>query len=169
MTVSAWYNDTVPTELADRARLSDPLTIASKVANHHLHPMTRAEPERFDALEQVGFKVERYGDSLYNLNEKGGSHYMDTGGSAMVSKRLVRFTSNLSSLSYGSSNSAFRSKSNPTPQSVTLIKTDLSSTTAQSLRQTSLYLPRDSWAQFVARYLSCSGRTSQTEWKSSGV
>lgn len=90
----AWYNDTVPTEFADRARLSDPITIASKVSKYHLHRMTRKNPERFDALERVGFKVERYGDTLYNLNEKAGSHYMDTGGSALVSKSLVSFTFN---------------------------------------------------------------------------
>ena len=51
--------------------------------------MARAEPERFDALESVGFKVERFGDVHKALFERMGGHYMDTGASAKIAEGLV--------------------------------------------------------------------------------
>jgi hypothetical protein len=51
--------------------------------------MASTEPERFDALEQVGFKVIRYGDIVYQLYEKFGGHYMDVGASAKIANGQV--------------------------------------------------------------------------------
>jgi hypothetical protein len=52
--------------------------------------MASEEPERFDALERAGFKVERYGDLTHHINERLGGHYMDVGASAKIVKGLVR-------------------------------------------------------------------------------
>jgi hypothetical protein len=51
--------------------------------------MARKDSERFDALEKVGFKVERFGDIVQTLYERMGGHYMDVGASAKISHGLV--------------------------------------------------------------------------------
>ena len=54
-----------------------------------LNGMARQEPERFDALERAGFRVERYGDMYRDLYERFGGNYMDTGTSAKIARGLV--------------------------------------------------------------------------------
>lgn len=56
-----------------------------------LHEKTRADPERFDALERVGFKVDRFGDFFRHVNERQGGHYVDVGASAKIAQGLVRW------------------------------------------------------------------------------
>jgi hypothetical protein len=51
--------------------------------------MAMVEPERFQALKDVGFKVNVYGDMMYHLNERFGGHYVDIGTSAKISNGLV--------------------------------------------------------------------------------
>jgi hypothetical protein len=55
-----------------------------------MHAQARKEPERFDALERVGFKTERYGSMTDTLYNRMGGHYMDVGASAKIAKGLVK-------------------------------------------------------------------------------
>lgn len=59
--------------------------------------MARTDYERFDALERAGFKLERFGDILYHVNERAGGHYMDIGTSAKIAAGLV----SISFISFG--------------------------------------------------------------------
>lgn len=54
--------------------------------------MARAQPERWEALENVGFKVDPYGDIQEAINIKLGGHYIDVGTSAKISKGYVRIS-----------------------------------------------------------------------------
>lgn len=51
--------------------------------------MIRANSARFDALQNAGFKLDRFAsltDCLYN---RGGGHYMDVGAAEKISRGLV--------------------------------------------------------------------------------
>jgi Pyridine nucleotide-disulphide oxidoreductase len=87
------YNENIPTETADRLSFSNPMAVYRLIAMTHLQGMARAEPERFDALERVGFKVERYGDIAKVLYVTMGGHYMDVGCSAKIAEGLVGHSS----------------------------------------------------------------------------
>lgn len=62
--------------------------------------MARAEPERWEALENAGFKVDPYGDIQEAINIKLGGHYIDVGTSAKISKGYVRISTIFSSQNY---------------------------------------------------------------------
>lgn len=83
------HNDELPTAAADREDLSMPLGVARLIMRHVMHDMASKEPERFDALERAGFKVEQYGDPSYHIYERLGGHYVDIGASAKITKGLV--------------------------------------------------------------------------------
>ena len=83
------YNANIPTLNADREQYSMPYAVTRLVSRKTLHAMAAKEPERFDALERVGFKVERFGDIMWHICERLGGHYMDVGCSDMISKGLV--------------------------------------------------------------------------------
>lgn len=83
------YNTDVPTSEADFESFSAPYAVTRLISNGVLHHMASLEPARFDALEAVGFRVERYGDIWYQICEKSGGHYMDVGCSEMISKGFV--------------------------------------------------------------------------------
>ncbi|OAP55015.1 hypothetical protein AYL99_10715 [Fonsecaea erecta] len=87
------YNETFDIDLADRIQFSNPLSVARQIAQRTLHPLAAAEPERFDALERAGFKVERFGDMHHHLNERQGGHYVDVGASAKIAKGLIKIKS----------------------------------------------------------------------------
>ncbi|OAL23978.1 hypothetical protein AYO22_06002 [Fonsecaea multimorphosa] len=87
------YNETFDIDLADRMQFSNPLSVARQIAQRTLHPLAAAEPERFDALERVGFKVERFGDMHHHLNERQGGHYVDVGASAKIANGLIKIKS----------------------------------------------------------------------------
>lgn len=61
-----------------------------KIGQLHSRYLAAAEPERFDALERAGFRVDRYGEVIYQLHEKFGGHYMDVGTSKKIADGLVR-------------------------------------------------------------------------------
>ncbi|KAA8646787.1 hypothetical protein EYZ11_011409 [Aspergillus tanneri] len=88
------YDGKVEIEDADREQYSQPLGISRLLSMKSLHAMASKEPERFDALERVGFKVERYGDIVYQLTEKMGGHYIDVGCSEKIAKGLIQIKSN---------------------------------------------------------------------------
>jgi hypothetical protein len=56
------YNGISRIDDVDREQYSQPQALSRLLSMKALHGMARKEPERFDALERVGFKVERYGD-----------------------------------------------------------------------------------------------------------
>ncbi|KAH8691479.1 flavin-containing monooxygenase [Talaromyces proteolyticus] len=84
------YNGTVRIDDADREQYSQPPAISRLLGIMSLHAMASKEPERFDALEKVGFRVERYGDISYQIIEKMGGHYIDVGCSEKISKGLIK-------------------------------------------------------------------------------
>jgi hypothetical protein len=83
------YNRTNPIEEADRQIMAIPIAITRQASIRGHNALAATEPERFDALERAGFRVERYGDLWKLLSERLGGHYMDVGASAKVSAGLV--------------------------------------------------------------------------------
>jgi hypothetical protein len=65
------------------------------MAQKVIYPLAAADSERFDGLEQAGFKVERFGDMHHHLNERQGGHYVDVGTSAKIAKGMVGYFSYL--------------------------------------------------------------------------
>ena len=48
------------------------------------------KPERFDALERAGFKMERNGQLAVHIFERFGGHYLDVGASKKIVDGKVR-------------------------------------------------------------------------------
>jgi hypothetical protein len=80
----------VPTEVADRMYFSGPAALGRILSTTTLQGRAAQEPERFEALERVGFQLDKQGDMFYYLFQRFGGHYMDVGTSAKISKGLVR-------------------------------------------------------------------------------
>ncbi|KAF2099691.1 FAD/NAD(P)-binding domain-containing protein [Rhizodiscina lignyota] len=87
------YNPSFSTELADMLSLSTAFPITRLMALVGVNSQAEQEPERFDALERAGFKLERYGDIIHHLYERSGKHYLDVGASAMISQGLIKMKS----------------------------------------------------------------------------
>ncbi|KIV77303.1 hypothetical protein PV11_09110 [Exophiala sideris] len=94
------YNPEIPTEWADLMGLTSPIGVGRLVTMRILHAMAKAEPERFDNLEKAGFKLNRYGDLIYQVMDRFGGHYMDVGASAKISKGLIKMKSDALPLQY---------------------------------------------------------------------
>ena len=91
-TADLLYNTNIPTTVADRAFLTQPLAINDLVAKVVLHSMAQKEPERNEGLSKAGFKIDPFGSLAYNLYERNGGHYMDVGASEKISQGLVCFS-----------------------------------------------------------------------------
>ncbi|EEP75592.1 predicted protein [Uncinocarpus reesii 1704] len=89
----AVFNDQIPIEIADRIQFSNPIAVGRQMVAFHLHKLIRANAERFDSLERAGFLLDRFGDITYHVSERNGGHYMDVGGSAKISKGLIKMKS----------------------------------------------------------------------------
>lgn len=87
------YNAVVPTELADRMYFSSPAVLGRIMSQTTLLGHAAQQPERFEALERAGFRLDKQGDMFYYLFQRFGGHYMDVGASAKISKGLVRYVS----------------------------------------------------------------------------
>ncbi|EKJ77490.1 hypothetical protein FPSE_02363 [Fusarium pseudograminearum CS3096] len=83
------YNDKIPSEVSDRAMFSHPVSIARHLSSGAFHAMTRPQPERYEALERAGFKVDPFGDIQDAVNIRLGGHYINVGTSAKIGKKLV--------------------------------------------------------------------------------
>lgn len=83
------YNATFPTPLADKLTNAHPHAVMRLISMVSMHAAARREPERFDALKRVGFRVNVFGDPLWHLLERLGGHYMDVGASAKIAQGLV--------------------------------------------------------------------------------
>jgi len=51
------------------------------------------EPERFDALEKAGFKLDRVGSVAEHVWDRFGGHYVDVGASAKISNGQIKVKS----------------------------------------------------------------------------
>ncbi|KAL2375005.1 hypothetical protein RJZ57_000508, partial [Blastomyces gilchristii] len=96
----ARYNDTFPTDLADRIEYTTPLSIVNKMVMARFHAMVSQNTEQLDALERVGFRVKRCGSPISTLYEEGGRHYIDVGTSAKVAQGLIKVKSGTAISSY---------------------------------------------------------------------
>jgi cation diffusion facilitator CzcD-associated flavoprotein CzcO len=87
------YHDQKPTTVADREQATFPNKITREIVNTVVHGLVRDNPERFDALERQGFKVNRFGDLYECLFERFGGHYIDHGGSARIASGEIKVKS----------------------------------------------------------------------------
>lgn len=84
------YNTEMDTADADRESFTYPNKIMRSIINRAVWAGIKASPERFDALERAGFKVDRYGDIYNNLYVRFGGHYVDIGCSARIAKGEIK-------------------------------------------------------------------------------
>ena len=84
------YNAEMHPAEADREAFTYPNKIMREIINRNIWAGIRASPERFDALERVGFKLDRFGDIYNNLYVRFGGHYVDIGCSARIAKGEIK-------------------------------------------------------------------------------
>ncbi|KAK5702308.1 hypothetical protein LTR17_022422 [Elasticomyces elasticus] len=84
------YNMNKSPERADREAFTYPSKISREMINRAVHRAVQENPERFDALERAGFRVDRFGDISNNLYVRIGGHYVDTGASARVANGEIK-------------------------------------------------------------------------------
>ncbi|KAG9502143.1 hypothetical protein J7337_004968 [Fusarium musae] len=87
------YNAQIPTEVSDRAMFTQPVSIARLLSSKTFHSMARSQPERYEALERAGFRVDPFGDIQDAINIRLGGHYIDVGTSAKIGKGLIKVKS----------------------------------------------------------------------------
>ncbi|EXJ55143.1 hypothetical protein A1O7_08068 [Cladophialophora yegresii CBS 114405] len=116
------YNEKVPTVDADRDGYTQPYAVTRLLSRRALHAAAAQEPERFDALERVGFRVERYGDIMWHICEKMGGHYMDVGCSDLIARGKIMMKSDALPTHYTSTGLAF-SDGTEIPASVIVFST----------------------------------------------
>ncbi|KIW63602.1 hypothetical protein PV04_08589 [Phialophora macrospora] len=116
------YNAEVPTVDADREGYTMPYAVTRLLSQKALHAAAAKEPERFDALEKVGFRVERYGDIMWHICEKLGGHYMDVGCSDLIAKGKIKMKSDALPTHYTPTGLAF-SDGTEIPASVIIFST----------------------------------------------
>jgi hypothetical protein len=69
--------------------MATPIAITRLKSLYGNNTLASFDPERFDALERAGFRVERYGDLWKLLSERLGGHYIDVGASKKIAAGLV--------------------------------------------------------------------------------
>jgi Pyridine nucleotide-disulphide oxidoreductase len=84
------YNVDTPIEIADLLSIATPNTIGRQMALKGISMMAAKDPSRFDALERVGFRVERNMDLYSCLYERFGGHYLDVGVSKMIAEGKIK-------------------------------------------------------------------------------
>lgn len=86
----AHYRADTTADDADKETLTYPSKILREMINRAVWSGIRASPDRFDALEKAGFKLDRYGDTYDNLYVRFGGHYVDIGASARIAKGEIK-------------------------------------------------------------------------------
>ncbi|KAK0934573.1 hypothetical protein LTR29_013839 [Friedmanniomyces endolithicus] len=86
----AHYHPSMDPADADRESFTYPNKIMREMINRAVWSGIRRSPERFDALEREGFKVDRFGDIYDNLYVRFGGHYVDIGASARIAGGEIR-------------------------------------------------------------------------------
>ncbi|KAF2663349.1 FAD/NAD(P)-binding domain-containing protein [Microthyrium microscopicum] len=79
------YNDKADIALSDQLSMWAPTSIARLMSMRAISKMAAQDPERYEALERVGFRVEANMDMYSSLYERFGGHYIDVG----VSKKII--------------------------------------------------------------------------------
>jgi cation diffusion facilitator CzcD-associated flavoprotein CzcO len=87
------FNDKIPVAVSDSMAQIQPTAITRLMALTAVRRMASEEPERFDALERHGFRVERFVDVYHCLYERFGSHYLDVGVSQKIGQGLINVKS----------------------------------------------------------------------------
>jgi hypothetical protein len=90
---STLYNLQIPPQIADRLGSTQPLKISREIIKSHFKAAAGLEKERFDALERVGFRVER--DAVLNdwILLRGGGYYIDVGTSKRIASGEIKIKS----------------------------------------------------------------------------
>ncbi|CZR43891.1 uncharacterized protein FPRO_13699 [Fusarium proliferatum ET1] len=101
------YNAQIPTEVSDRAMFTPPVSIARLLSFKTFHAMARSQPERYEALERAGFRVDPFGDIQDAINIRLGGHYIDVGTSAKIGKGLIKVKSDAAAERYTEHGLAF--------------------------------------------------------------
>ena len=86
-----YHRDMHPAE-ADRETITYPNKIMREMINRAVWAGIKANPDRFDALEKAGFKLDRWGDTYYHLFVRFGGHYVDIGASDRIAKGEIKVT-----------------------------------------------------------------------------
>lgn len=84
------YNDKMLSCEADRESFTYPNKVMREMINRAVWGGIKANPDRFDALEAAGFKLDRWGDIYNNLYVRFGGHYVDIGCSARIAKGEIK-------------------------------------------------------------------------------
>lgn len=87
---NAHYTAETESAEADRETFTQPLIVQREIINQSIWFLIKAHPERFDALERAGFKLDRYADLFHNINIRYGGHYLDIGCSARIAKGEIK-------------------------------------------------------------------------------
>ncbi|KAF8859472.1 FAD/NAD(P)-binding domain-containing protein [Acephala macrosclerotiorum] len=90
---AALYNLDIPPTLADRHGSTTPLKISRDIIKEHFQTYASIEHERFDALERVGFRVDREAALNDWIYLRGGGYYIDVGTSARIAARDIKVKS----------------------------------------------------------------------------
>jgi hypothetical protein len=80
-------------ETADRQASLQPLKISREIIKYHFTNAAIVEKERFDALERVGFRVDREAALNDWIVLRGGGYYIDVGTSARIAKGDIKIKS----------------------------------------------------------------------------
>lgn len=84
------YREDTSSEEADKESFTYPNKILREMINRAVWSGIKAFPDRFDALERAGFKLDRYGDTYDNLYVRFGGHYVDIGASSRIAKGEIK-------------------------------------------------------------------------------
>ncbi|KAK7906304.1 hypothetical protein LTR67_001030 [Exophiala xenobiotica] len=87
------YNEKIPTKVADRLFCTGPAAIGRLMSLKAIERWTKMEPERYDSLERVGFKLDREGDMVSYLFGRFGGYALDVGVSPKISQGLIKVKS----------------------------------------------------------------------------
>lgn len=87
------YNLEIPTADADIMSAGRPNKISRDIVKIQYDMATEAESERFDALEQAGFRVDRTTPLMDNIMMRYGGYYIDIGASAHIVRGEIKVKS----------------------------------------------------------------------------
>ncbi|KIW37385.1 uncharacterized protein PV06_10429 [Exophiala oligosperma] len=90
---SGLYNLEIPTADADIMSAGRPNKISRDIVKIQYDMATEAESERFDALEQAGFRADRTTPLMDNIMMRYGGYYIDIGASAHIVRGEIKVKS----------------------------------------------------------------------------
>lgn len=82
-------NKDMPIEVSDRGAMGLPNVIIRQMNRLGYKTLSSQEPNRYDALEKAGFRIDRNVDIWKILCGKQGGHYVDVGTSKKIGDGLV--------------------------------------------------------------------------------